>query len=63
MMAPTLIVPSEILDQDLLDRTEMLEEARNACGGGVTKMDEFRRSREQQQDIPEPGNEDVSDHN
>ena len=53
-MIPTLIVPSDILDQDQLDRTEMLEEARNAGGGVATKMDEFQRS--QQQDMPEPGN-------
>ena len=59
-MIPTLIVPSDILDQDQLDRTEMLEEARNAGGGVATKMDEFQKS--QQQDVPEPGNEVVFDH-
>ena len=56
-MMPTLIVPSDILDQDQI---ELLEEARNAAGGVATKMDEFQRSKHQ--DLPEPGNEDVFDH-
>ena len=41
---PTLIVPSDILEQDQLDRVELFEEARNAAGGVATKMDEFQRS-------------------